>query len=137
MHVCIIYYLTRSYYHISIISIMLLFKKEFVEPILNGRKVETRRIYKDNVCRIREGSIHKAKTNYNSKSTFATLKITYVRKQRLGDMSEEEALREGFNSLEEFRNAWVKCYGKFNPAQVVHIIGFRVINPVYTVYSSQ
>ncbi|MEM4275687.1 MAG: hypothetical protein QXO37_07910 [Candidatus Nitrosocaldaceae archaeon] len=74
---------------------MLLFKREFIESILNGREVETRRIY--NVCRIVyiRQRVHLLQNN--------------ICKQRLGYMSKEEALREGFNSLEEFRNAWIRA----------------------------
>lgn len=104
---------------------MLLFKKELVIPILKGIKVETRRVW--NKCMVKEGSIHKAKTDYRKDSTFALLYIKYVKRQRLKDMNDEDARKEGFNSLNEFINAWIRCYKYYDPEMMVYVIGFKVI----------
>ncbi|MEM4715449.1 MAG: hypothetical protein QXW85_04930, partial [Candidatus Nitrosocaldus sp.] len=62
----------------------------------------------------------------------------YVKRQRLGDMSDGDAILEGFSSLDEFRDVWVKCYGKdsWDPMLEVYVIGFRVVDvaATYTVY---
>lgn len=78
---------------------MLLFQKEHVEPILKGVKIATRRIWK--IRRVKIGGEHQCKLNYYKKSCFARIKITGLYKQRLGDMKEDDAKKEGYNTLEE------------------------------------
>ncbi|MEM1941933.1 MAG: ASCH domain-containing protein [Candidatus Nitrosocaldus sp.] len=115
---------------------MLLFNRCLVEPILAGRKVETRRVWKR--CLVKPNKVYTASTDYSRKSIFAHLYIRYVKRQRLGDMSDGDAILEGFSSLDEFRDVWVKCYGKdsWNPMLEVYVIGFRVVDvaATYTVY---
>lgn len=62
---------------------MLLFKSEFVEAILSGRKTQTRRIH--NRPR-RIGSIHNCQTSFNTKP-FCRVLITRVFQQMLCDIS--------------------------------------------------
>ncbi|OPY52206.1 MAG: hypothetical protein A4E48_01224 [Methanosaeta sp. PtaU1.Bin060] len=75
---------------------MLLFKPEHIAPILDGRKTETRRIWKK--PRAKVGSIHLAKTRMLSKEYFAKLHILYVQRQRFGDISDSEIILEGYQS---------------------------------------
>ena len=80
---------------------MLLFKSKHIEPILNGTKVETRRIWKRQ--RVKVGSIHQCRTQMlNKESCFARVRILDVKMQRLNDMTEEEAHREGYQSKHEY-----------------------------------
>ena len=79
---------------------MLLFKPEHVPFILNGTKTHTRRIWKRKRCNI--GAIHLAKTKMLSKEYFAKLKILRVWQEYLGDISKEDAIKEGYNSREEY-----------------------------------
>src|SRR5690606_38575844 len=74
---------------------VILFKPEQVEPILVGRKTQTRRTWKR--PRVKVGSVHQAKTTYHDKP-FARIKITGLRRQRLGDISTEDVHREGYDS---------------------------------------
>jgi len=46
--------------------------------------------------------------------------------QRLGDITAEDAKKEGFESLEELRKAWVKIYGSWNPGQIVTVYDFQL-----------
>ena len=69
---------------------MLLFKPEHALLILSGTKTQTRRIWKK--PRAKVGSIHLAKLKMLSTDFFAKLEILDVHLERLGDISEEEAL---------------------------------------------
>jgi len=79
---------------------MLLFKKEHVKPILNGNKTQTRRIWKKPRAKI--GSIHMAKTQMLSTEYFAKLKITQVKTEKIGDISEADSIKEGYKNKEDY-----------------------------------
>ena len=83
-------------------EMMLLFKPEHVDPILKGLKTQTRRLN----ARCKIGSIHLAKTKMLSPECFAHLLINNKYKQPLGDMSEEDAIKEGYSSVEEYIQVW-------------------------------
>ena len=42
-------------------------------------------------------------------------------RQRLGDMTEEDAHAEGFKDLDAFKAFWLKIYKRWNPAEVVWV----------------
>ncbi len=78
---------------------MLLFRPEHVAPILEGRKVQTRRTH----LRGRAvGQVHVAKTKYQGRA-FARLRITGIRYERLGDIDLYDVHREGYQTIEEYR----------------------------------
>ena len=56
-------------------------------------------------------------------------KILILRRfgQRLGDVTEEDARKEGFSSKEEFREAWTAIYGSWNPEQIVTAYEFKLL----------
>ncbi len=108
----------------------MLFNKALVDKILSGRKVETRRVWKR--CMVKENRVYAAKTDYSKDSTFAYIYIKYIRKERLSDIDEYGAMLEGFSSLDEFKDVWIKCYGSWDPMQEVYVIGFTTLAPVYT-----
>lgn len=85
---------------------MLLFKPEHVPLILNGTKTQSRRIWKKKRCNV--GSIHLAKTKMLSKEYFAKLKILKVWQERLMDISEEDAKKEGYKSIVDYNHAFFK-----------------------------
>lgn len=103
----------------------MLFKDNMKKAILNGIKTETRRVWSR--CMVKEGKIYKARTNYSNNSIFALIKITYVRREKLGNTDEIDATREGYNSLSEFIKEWSKIYGSWDPDLTVYVIGFKVI----------
>ena len=111
---------------------MLLFKPEHIEPILSGRKTETRRIWANWRCNV--GAVHLAKTRMLSPDHFARLEILDRWEERLGDITDEGAWREGYDSrddyLQKFREINVKSLKKINiPFEEIPIkvISFRVI----------
>lgn len=102
---------------------MILFKPEHVEPILAGRKTQTRRVGKK---RWKVGAVYQARVNYYAKP-FAKLRIIAIRQERLGDICEEDARREGARSLEEFQRVFERVYGRWVPDELVWVIDFEVV----------
>lgn len=107
-------------------SELILFKPEHVPMILSGRKTQTRRKWKrPRVC---VGSIHKAKTGFRKNETFARIRITGLRQERLGDISDEDVPREGYDSRETLADVWRRIYGaNSNPDEIVRVIDFEVV----------
>lgn len=88
---------------------MLLFKPPHVPLILAGIKTDTRRLWIDkktgkarNKPRCKVGAIHLAKTQMLSKEYFAKLLILKTWKEKLGDITDDDALKEGYNNREEY-----------------------------------
>jgi len=102
---------------------MALFKKQHIKLILEGRKTQTRRRHKHPW---KPGRIYRIKVSW-FKSTPYRIKILRRFRQRLGDMTEEDAKAEGFNSLEEFRRAWEEIHGQWNPDEEVWAYEFKLI----------
>jgi hypothetical protein len=103
----------------------MLFKRYLVEPILGETKTETRRLWKR--CLVKVGGTYKAKTNFRNSSTFATITITYIRKERLGNIDADSVRKEGCQSLDEFKQIWIDSYGSWQPDAQVFVIGFQLI----------
>lgn len=106
--------------------IKILFKQEHKDMILAGRKTQTRRIWK--TPRVKVGGIYKAKLKMMSKDYFAKIKVTKLFKQRLGDITLEECIKEGYDSKTKFISIWVKINGSWNEDLVVDVIEFEVVN---------
>ena len=110
---------------------MILFRPEHVEPILAGRKTQTRRIWKRSRCKV--GSIHLAKTKMLSKDYFARLKILAVYQEDLGDISEEDARAEGYDDSIEYLDAFFRINRIAEQDQAnwcivpVHVVRFEVV----------
>lgn len=77
---------------------MILFKPEHVEPILSGRKTQTRRLGKK---RWNVGTIHQARQTMFGEP-FALLRVTAVRQEPLGDLTDGDAVREGYGTRLEY-----------------------------------
>jgi hypothetical protein len=107
---------------------VILFKPEHVEPILAGRKTQTRRLWKKR--RAKAGAIHQARTQLYGEP-FAHLLIEAVRTERLGDMMQVDAVREGYDSTEDYLLAWERINGAkiFDMDTVVWVMDFRLSDP--------
>lgn len=103
----------------------MLFKQEHKDMILNGTKTATRRAWKKPMVKV--GGIYKCKLKMLSKEYFAKIKVTKFFKQHLGDMTNKDAKKEGYNSLRKFYNIWIMINGEFNPNLEVDVIEFKLI----------
>jgi hypothetical protein len=108
---------------------MLLFKPRHQEPIITGTKTQTRRIWKKPHAKV--GAIHLAKTKMISKEFFAKLLITDVYTERLGDISLEDAIAEGYPD----KNSYLFAFADINKQsvtdrdfldQVLYVVKFEV-----------
>lgn len=103
----------------------MLFKPYLMEPVLNGSKTESRRLWKR--CMVRVNGVYDAKTNFRNESTFARIRITYVRRERLGSINIDGVRKEGCKSLEEFKKIWTDIYGNWDDDTQVFVIGFCTV----------
>ena len=102
----------------------LLFKPEHVGLILSGRKTQTRRVWKKSRAKV--GAVHKAKTALFSPDHFALIRITGLRRERLGDITLEDVRREGYDTLEEFKEVWIRINKSWNQELEVYVVSFEL-----------
>jgi hypothetical protein len=103
----------------------MMFKKELLDLVVSGRKTQTRRLHKR---LLKDGRIYALKRSW-IESTGDYIKITRVTHQKLGEVTEEEAGKEGFSSLEEFRNVWIRINGSWDPEMEVVVYDFELTDP--------
>jgi len=103
---------------------LILFKPYHVPLILEGKKTETRRLWK--YPRIRVGRTYQAKTTLYGQP-FALIEITALWREKLGDITPESVRAEGYDSFEEFMKAWIDINGIWNPDDEVWAVRFKVV----------
>ena len=103
---------------------MILFKKHFVFPILTGLKEHTRRTWK--TPRAKEGSIHQAKTDYTA-YYFAELQIKEVYQELLGDISPQDARKEGGYTVQSYIDEFKRVYGFWDDNLEVYVVDFETV----------
>jgi len=104
---------------------VILFRPEHVGLILDKRKTETRRLWK--VCRVRVGRIYQARTELFGKP-FAYIRVDGIWQEQLGRISKESVMAEGYDSLEAFKEIWVKINGNWDPDDIVWVVKFSVVS---------
>jgi len=102
---------------------LVIFREEMVDQIVSGVKTQTRRRSK---ITYKEGRVYQIKLNW-FKKTEHHIRILKVFQQRLGDVSHEEARKEGFSSVEGFQAKWVEIYGSWNPDEMVTAYEFKLL----------
>jgi len=101
----------------------LVFEPHDMEPILKGTKTQI--VSRSAVNpRVKVGIDVQASVYVPH---FADLRIVSVERKRLRYFDEEDAKREGFSSLAEFKRAWKKKHGEFDENELVHVIQFQKI----------
>jgi hypothetical protein len=105
-------------------ALVLIFDSVFVESILEGKKTATRRAWKE--CNLRVGSIQTLMCYYSKYGIFGKARIESISKQKLCDMTEDDARKEGFESLAKFKEYW-KRFGDWKPQEEVWVIGFALL----------
>ena len=97
----------------------LLFKRPLLIKVLSGEKTQTRRKRRPNV---KVGGEYRLRKGYSWLQTRIT--VTDLRRQRLGEVTPDDVRKEGFDSLEEFKEAWVGIYEGWDPDQMVWVVDF-------------
>lgn len=100
----------------------LLWKKYYIPMILSGEKTATRRIKRPAV---------KVGGTYNIKNGFfdhlpERIHVDALYQQRLGDMTDGDAVKEGTNNLHAYTEEWKTLTGSWNPDEVVWVIEFHL-----------
>jgi len=104
---------------------VILFKPEHVQPILDGRKTQTRRLGQK---RWNVGAVHQARTRMlDAASTFARLRILGVRQEHLLDVSVEDARREGYHSAIAYIDAFYRINGDVESDPLVWVVDFEAV----------
>lgn len=98
-----------------------------LEQVLSGEKTQTRRRIKPNKKFIyRVGKTYAVQPK-RAQPSVARFEVTAIRKQRLGKMTHEEALAEGFANVADYQKLWIKQYGSFDPDEEVWVIEFKLL----------
>jgi hypothetical protein len=100
----------------------LIFKGEHLDKILSGTKTQTRRASRPKVKVGQSVRLRRGYSKYLSESII----IQNVYTQRLGEITKEEIQKEGFNSHNEFINAWSLLYGSWTPDKIIWVIDFEL-----------
>lgn len=90
------------------------------KAVVEGRKTQITRRRPDPA--LRPGAIVRGQVPH-----FADLEIVRVERKRLGDLTDEDAQREGSTNRARFQEQWTKQYGSWSPDEFVHLIEFRVV----------
>jgi len=107
--------------------VTILFKPRHVPLILDGRKTHTRRIWKRN--RVKVGGEYWASTALFDKSKrFARLKVLATWRENLGDITQEDVVKEGY----AFGSEFLEAFGSINGVepdlfQEVTVVEFEVV----------
>lgn len=101
----------------------MLFKKQLFDKILAGEKTQTRRPTEHKPGRriYEVGEKVGIRVGYTKPSAYIIIKKR--RRQKLSDITEEDAKKEGFKDKAEFKRVWTGLYG-WNPLQVVWVYDF-------------
>ena len=110
---------------------MILFKQDSKAKILAGAKTQTRKLW--DRPRAKEGSEHLfyLRPPMTGEKPFARALVTRVWRQKLGEMSEEEAQAEGYPTLQAFLDQFQsinqrKVKGDLRDVRV-YAVEFRVV----------
>ena len=96
----------------------MLFKRHQIRKILLGEKTQTRRLSR---MTYQVGKV------YRIRNADVEILITRRWRERLGDISEEDVKKEGYETLEEFKKAWTEIYGRWDPDDIVWVYEFKVV----------
>ena len=97
------------------------FDAEYVRPIIRGEKVTTIR---KGIKSYPVGRIVDLTVNY---TPFARAKVEKVVVKRVGELTDEDAKRDGFESREELIRALRRIYGDIKDNDFVTIVHFKIV----------
>lgn len=114
----------------------MIFRSELSDLALEGRKTATRRALSDKPkspwwrerCRYKVGQRFAVQPGRGAFGEgLATVRAVY--KQRLGDITDDQAYEEGFENRAEFEEVFGKINGGFDPDLVVWVVEFGGVVP--------
>lgn len=120
------------------------FKPYLIEKIKTGQKTQTRRIQKDGDLfvdyKVNPGYIEdkNRRIKWQVGKTYAIcpgrgkkaegyIRVTRLRSATLGNITTEDAIAEGFASIDEFNQALTQIYGECKSVTPVWVIDFKYI----------
>lgn len=101
----------------------MLFKKQLLAKVMDGSKTQTRRL---SARTYKVGRTYGATCRRYQKPQ-AHIQILQAQQQRLGDITLQDVKAEGFNTLKEFKETWIKINGNWNPDEVVTAYEFQLV----------
>lgn len=96
-----------------------------ISQILSGNKTVTRRMPSGKRPAV-PGNIHKLKID-RTKKTYGLIKIESCELEKLGDLTEEEAIKEGFNNKKHYMNYFRYLNGDVEEDQLIWKIEFELL----------
>jgi len=105
----------------------MIFTKEHLVRIADGKKTETRRVWK--APHVKIGGIYRTRSSrwFGYEESAPVIRVLEMRKEHLREITDAGALREGYPSIPEFVEAWLKLHGAWNPNLEVTVIRFEVV----------
>ena len=111
----------------------MIFRPDMIALIRERRKTQTRRAarvlreepLKLEPCRYRVGQAYRAQPGRGKKGE-VLITITDVHQEQLGEISQQDARREGFRFVTQFRDRWEELHGDWEPELWVWVISFAV-----------
>ena len=101
----------------------LLFKKQFISKIRENKKTQTRRLKQP---RVKIGKTYSLRSSY-TKILPEKILITDIFQQYLGEISQEDIRKEGFEDLNEFKDIWREIYGNYDPEELIWVVEFQYV----------
>jgi hypothetical protein len=110
------------------------FREELAEKAMAGEKTVTRRLVSSNPrspwwvrgCSFKVGHDY-AVCPGRGKHQIGRVRVTGVRRERLGWLGPDEELREGFATVYAFQEAWKAINGAYDPEAFVWRVEFEAI----------
>jgi hypothetical protein len=105
----------------------MIFQRDHLEAIRAGEKTATRQ--PSNAKRLSVGEIHRAVADRGVPRSEGEcfVRVTDVYRQRLDEMTDADADREGGYSLEEFRGMWQEIHDEWDPSRRAVVYEFEYL----------
>lgn len=103
----------------------MLFTEEHIEAVIAGEKTQTRRQWE--TPPVKPGNSYRATTDLFTprEDAPAYIVVEAVYRERLGDITPEDADAEGGYTVDEFREEWREINGEWNPDEEVWVVEFE------------
>lgn len=105
----------------------MLFQQEHIDQIRTGEKTVTRRDWDRRQVKV--GGVYIASTEMFTSHEEADcyVRVTGLREERLGDITDRQARREGGYTARTFRTAWSEINGGWDPDLTVYVVEFEYV----------